>query len=120
MWMGNSERIGMIKLGQLEGLPEKKDILYAAFNSAQRAHDCPGFDCAICSQCFDNLIAEYDALEVELDASAIKDIVYKLMADEDISFQFTGPGRHNLDLLDMVSQAIANALPTILRVKNEK
>lgn len=49
---------------EVEGKKEinmDRDKLYAAFTSGQRQHDCPGFDCAECSHCFDLLFEELES-----------------------------------------------------------
>lgn len=48
-----------------------KDELYAVFTQGQRKHDCPGFDCSVCSQCFDNVICELEKIRQPSSTSAV-------------------------------------------------
>ncbi len=44
-----------------EEMKKIKDKAYEGFTQRQRAHNCPGFDCIICSECFDAAMDEVDA-----------------------------------------------------------
>lgn len=87
----------------------KKDEIYVEFTSHQRKHDCPGYDCVICSQAFEAAMAVINAGEKNssIDISPIKEAFKNgvIFGKESVKKEFTGDGKRDESLLLPVLQS---------------